>query len=348
LIFLKHFNSYPKNRRKLMKNTILSGIRATGRLHFGNYLGAVQNFVNFQRPENQCFYFVADWHTLTTLKETQHLQTNLIEMVKDYIAAGLDPEQSTIYAQSSVPEIAELSLYLGMVQPLGDLQRTPTFKELARKHPDNVNLGTISYPVLMAADILGPRANIVPVGEDQIPNVEMARELARRFNKLFGNIFIIPDMLENMVRVPGLDGDKMGKSESDNAIDINSDVDEIARRYRSRGITDTQRVRSNDPGDPLNRCKSVYPVHELVTEHEKETRRIAELCKGGMISCSECKKLLVGNIAKVLVPFQERRMDLAPKDAAIREMLHEGGKRARRVISNTTAMAREAIGIKAY
>lgn len=331
-----------------MSKTILSGIRATGRLHFGNYLGAVQNFVDFQKPEHQCFYFVADWHTLTTLKETQHLQSNLIEMVKDYVAAGLDPERSTIYAQSSVPEIAELSLYLGMVQPLGDLQRTPTFKDLARKHPDNVNLGTISYPVLMAADILGPRANLVPVGEDQIPNVEMARELARRFNKTFGNVFVVPDVLENMVRVPGLDGKKMGKSEADNAIDINSDMDTIAKRYRSRGITDTQRVRSDDRGDPLSRCKSVYPVHELVTQLEKETRSIARRCESGTISCSECKTLLVENIAKILVPFQEKRADLAPKDEVIKELLHEGGKRARSVISETTAMARDAIGIKVY
>ncbi len=134
-----------------------------------------------------------------------------------------------------------------MVQPLGDLQRTPTFKDLARMHPDNVNLGTISYPVLMAADILGPKANIVPVGEDQIPNVEIARELARRFNKTFGEVFVVPDMLENMVRVPGLDGNKMGKSEADNAIDINSDLDVIAKRYRTRGITDTQRVKSMTP-----------------------------------------------------------------------------------------------------
>lgn len=331
-----------------MTKTILSGIRATGRLHFGNYLGAVRNFVDFQKPENQCYYFVADWHTLTTLKDTEDLQSNLIEIVKDYVAAGLDPEKSIIYAQSSVPEIAELSLYLGMVQPLGDLQRTPTFKELARKHPDNVNLGTISYPVLMAADILGPRANIVPVGEDQVPNVEMARELARRFNRMFGEVFIVPEMLENMVRVPGLDGNKMGKSEADNAIDINSDIDAIAKRYRSRGVTDTQRVKPSDPGDPLNRCKSVYPVHELVTQGEKETRLIAGRCQTGKISCSECKTLLIENIAKILDPFRERRADLAPKDCAIREILHEGGKQARHVISQTVKNVRDAIGIKVY
>ncbi len=175
-----------------MSHTILSGIRATGRLHFGNFLGAVQNFVKFQQPGNTCLYFVADWHTLTTLDDAPKLRGNLIEIVKDYIAAGLDPEQSIIYAQSSVPELSELCLYLSMVQPLGELERVPTFKDLVRKNPDNVNLGLITYPVLMAADILGPKATLVPVGEDQVPNVEMARSIARRFNKHFGETFVVP------------------------------------------------------------------------------------------------------------------------------------------------------------
>lgn len=332
-----------------MSKIILSGIRATGRLHFGNYLGAVKNFVDFQTKDNECYYFVADFHTLTTKKDTDNLQLNLIEIVKDYIAAGLDPEKSTIYAQSSVPEIAELSLYLGMVQPLGDLQRTPTFKEMVRKYPDNINLGTISYPVLMAADILGPGANLVPVGSDQVPNVEMARELARRCNNRFGDdIFIVPELLQHMVRVPGLDGEKMGKSDSDNAIDINGDLAEIKKRYHSRGKTDTQRIRPTDPGDPRNRCKSVYPVHELITEGETLTRTIENKCKSGAISCSECKSILVQNIGKVLTPFQERRADLAPKDQFIKEVLHEGGKRARATIASTTAKVRDAFGISVY
>lgn len=331
-----------------MKKRVLSGIRATGRLHFGNYLGAVQNFVAFQNSEHDCYYFVADLHTLTTLKETDDLQSNLIEIIKDYIAAGLDPEKSTIYVQSSVPEITELSLYLGMIQPLGDLERTPTFKELVRKNPDNVNLGTVSYPVLMAADILGPCANIVPVGNDQVPNVEMARELARKFNKRFGKTFAVPEMLENMLRVPGLDGEKMGKSEADNAIDINADIDEIEKRYRTRGITDTQRVKVSDPGDPMNRCKSVYPVHEIVTPGEMEGRNIARQCKAGELPCGECKGLLVENIGNILIPFQEKRAELATKDEMIKEILHEGGKKARVKIAETTAKVRDAFGIVAY
>ena len=211
--------------------TVLSGIRATGHLHFGNFLGAVQNFVKFQQSGNTCLYFIADWHTLTTLENPEELRGNLVEIVKDYIAAGLDPEQSIIYAQSSVPEIAELCLYFSMIQPLGELERVPTFKDLVRKNPDNVNLGLVIYPVLMAADILGPKATLVPVGEDQVPNVEMARNIANRFNKRFGETLVVPEMMTQMIKVPGLDGAKMGKSEADNAININAPVEEIRDRY---------------------------------------------------------------------------------------------------------------------
>src|SRR3989344_6983132 len=253
-------------------NTILSGIRATGRLHFGNFMGAVRHFVEHQRPENRCMYFIADLHTLTTLRDPSELRGNVIEITKDYLAAGLDPEESIIYAQSSIPEIPELSLMLSMIQPLGDLMRIPTYRDLARKNPDNLNLGLITYPVLMAADILGPQATLVPVGEDQVPNAELARDLARRFNNRFGDLFPIPEMMHEMVKVVGLDGAKMGKSDGDNAIDISASIDDIRRRYLERGITDEQRKRRNDPGDPYNRCKSVYPVHELVTKGETETR----------------------------------------------------------------------------
>src|SRR3989338_7151681 len=194
--------------------TVLSGIRATGRLHVGNLLGAVQHFVRFQ--EDSCttgLYFVADLHTLTTLKNPDDMRRALREIVKDYLAAGLDPNKSIIYAQSSIPEIPMLSLLLSMVQPYGDLIRTPTFKELARKNPGNLNFGIVTYPVLMAADILGPRAALVPVGEDQVPNVELARSLARRFNERYGETLVIPEMMGEMVKVPGLDGAKMGKSD---------------------------------------------------------------------------------------------------------------------------------------
>lgn len=331
-----------------MGQTVLSGIRATGRLHFGNFLGAVQNFVKFQQQENTCLYFIADWHTLTTLENPEELRNNLMEIAKDYIAAGLDPEQSIIYAQSSVPEISELALYLGMIQQMGELQRIPTFKDLVRKNPDNVNLGLLSYPVLMAADILGPKATLVPVGEDQVPNVELARSIARSFNSRFGQTFVVPEMMQQMIRVPGLDGAKMGKSEADNAIDINSSTDIIRQRYLKKGITDIERKKVADSGDPYNRCQSVYAIHELVTPGETESREIAEACIAGKIGCIACKNKLVDNIANVLEPFRAARAELADKDDYVREVLHEGGKKARTLIHTTVESVRDKMGISIY
>lgn len=328
--------------------TVLSGIRATGRLHFGNFMGAVRHFVDHQRPGNRCMYFIADLHTLTTLKDPSELRGNVIEITKDYLAAGLDPESSIIYAQSSVPEIPELSLLLSMIQPLGELERIPTFKDLVRKNPDNVTLGLVTYPVLMAADILGPQATIVPVGEDQIPNLELARNMARRFNDRHGQTFVVPEMLKEMIKVPGLDGEKMGKSEADNAIDINAPIDVIRKRYMERGVTDPERTHVSKPGDPYNRCRSVYPLHELITPGESNSREIAKACMAASIGCAECKKRLVNSIATILEPFQERRAELAQKDDYAREVLHEGGKRARRIIQATVEQVRDKMGIIVY
>ena len=328
-----------------MSEVVLSGIRATGRLHFGNFLGAVRNFVKFQKTGNVCLYFIADWHTLTTLKDPEELRKNLVEIVKDYIAAGLDPEQSIIYAQSSVPEIAELSLYLSMIQPLGDLMRIPTYKELVRKNPNDINLGLVYYPVLMAADILGPKATLVPVGSDQEPNVELARELARRFNTRFGATFGIPEMMKEMVVVPGLDGSKMGKSDSDNSVDINAPIADIRQRYLSKGVTDTNRKRNTDSGDPYNRCQSIYRVHEIITEGEVETREIAKACISASIGCAQCKNKLVDNLAKLIEPFQAARAELSDKDEYIREVLYEGGKKARAIIAQTVSVVRDKMGI---
>ncbi|MDO8579439.1 MAG: tryptophan--tRNA ligase [bacterium] len=331
-----------------MSHIVLSGIRATGRLHFGNFLGAVTNFVKFQQQGNTCLYFIADWHTLTTLEDPEELRGNLIEIVKDYIAAGLNPEQSIIYAQSSVPEISELCLYLSMIQQMGELERIPTFKDLIRKNPDNVNLGLLTYPVLMAADILGPKATLVPVGEDQVPNVELAQSLARKFNYRFGDTFVVPEMMTQMIRVPGLDGNKMGKSESDNAIDISSPIADIRERYIKKGVTDIERKRASDPGDPYNRCQSVYAVHELVTSGETESREIATACLNAKIGCVECKHRLVDNIAKILGPFQEARAKLANRDDYIKEIIHEGGKKARAIIKATVEVVRDKMGIVVY
>lgn len=330
-----------------MSEVVLSGIRATGRLHFGNFMGAVRHFVNYQKPGNRCMYFIADLHTLTTLKNPDELRGNIIEIVKDYLAAGLDPNESVIYAQSSVPEIPELTLLLSMSQSLGDLERIPTFKDLVRKQPDNVSLGLVTYPVLMAADILGPQATLVPVGEDQRPNVELTRNLAERFNKRFGEVFVIPRLLMDMVKVPGLDGEKMGKSEADNAIDLGSPIDLIRQRYRTKGITDPNRKLASDPGDPFQ-CLSVYPLHEMITDGEMSSREIATLCRTAAIGCVDCKERLVKSIAAILEPFQERRRKLASKDAYVRDVLHQGGKVARGIIQGTLEAAREKMGLERF
>jgi tryptophanyl-tRNA synthetase len=332
-----------------MSEVILSGIRATGRLHFGNFIGAVRHFVDFQKPENQCFYFIADLHTLTTYTNPEELRKNLKEIVKDYLAAGLDPNNCTIYAQSSVPEIPMLSLLLSMLQPLGDLQVVPTYKELVRKNPENVSLGLITYPVLMAADIIGPKTTLVPVGRDQVPNIELARELVRRFNTLYGETLVMPSMMEQMDRVPGLDGGKMGKSEADNAIELSASREEIFERYKKKGVTDEQRKLRTDPGDPHNRCKSVYPLHALITPSEQGTSvEIARKCMAAEITCLECKGVLVDSIMHYLEPFQEKRRELANKDDLVTEILHEGGKKARKVIAETTAQVQDKMGIIVY
>lgn len=329
-----------------MSEIVLSGIRATGRLHFGNFLGAVQNFVRFQKPGNTCLYFIADWHTLTTLKDPEELRSNLVEIAKDYLAAGLDPTRSIIYAQSSVTELAELSLYLGMVQPFGELTRIPTYKELVRKNPNNINFGLITYPVLMAADILGPKATLVPVGEDQVPNVELARGLAEKFNARFGKTFTVPGMLPHMVKVPGLDGAKMGKSEGNNAIDINSSTEEIFQRYKKKGLTDRARIHRGDPGNP-KKCLSVYPVHQLVTV-EESLGGIRRGCTTGELTCLDCKRHLADNIGKMLEPFQEKRRDLENRTDYVIDVLHEGGKRARTIFQSTISDVRHKMGITVY
>jgi tryptophanyl-tRNA synthetase len=331
-----------------MSQVVLSGIRATGRLHFGNFLGAVRHFVEYERAGHDCLYFIADLHTLTTLKDPEEMRKHILEITKDYLATGLNPETSVIYAQSNVPELSELCLLLSMVQPLGDLQRIPTFKEKVRKHPDDVNLGLVTYPVLMAADILGPKATLVPVGEDQTPNIELVRSLARRFNERYGQTFDIPRYTTDMVKVPGLDGTKMGKSDADNAIDISLSMKEIGDLYKKKGQTDPLRIHADDPGSPYDRCRSVYPLHELITPGEKETTRIANKCIRGQIGCSACKDILIESITRVLEPFQARRAELADEDNFVQEILHEGAKKARARIQATVAEVRDRMGITIY
>lgn len=331
---------------QLKPQVVLSGIRATGKMHLGNYLGAMKNFVDLQNTEGyQCFYFVADYHTLTTNPDPNELKTNLPGIVLDYLAAGIDPTKSTLYAQSSVPELAELCLLIGMVTPIGELMRCPTFKEKARKQPDNVNHGLFTYPVLMAADILGPKADIVPVGEDQLPHVEITRFIASRFNNRYGEVFKLPEaLIEKAIRVPGLDGtDKMGKSEG-NTIDLSDSADVVWEKLRV-AVTDEKRERRIDPGRPY--LCNLYALHEFVSPKEL-VKEIDEGCRSAGIGCVECKKELAGNITAILDPLQQRRAKIAKDQDYIRQILHDGGQRARAVIQRTVNEVRDRMGLVMY
>jgi tryptophanyl-tRNA synthetase len=332
------------------KRVILSGIRATGRLHLGNYIGAIRKFVRLaEDPSNTCFFFIANLHTLTTFTDPKALKTNLIEVTLDYIAAGLDPERCTIYAQSSVPETCELNTLLTNLSPMGDLDRMPHFKEKARKkadgsYDDGTNAGLFQYPILMAADILGPLATHVPVGEDQEVHVEFARSLARRFNNRYRDLFPIPTVMSDSIRVPNLRGEgKMSKS-GDETVTLSDSRAEVERKIKA-AVTDPQRQRRNDPGDP-NVC-NIYTIHGYL-----DTPSISNLydgCRNASIGCGDCKHALVECLMKELDPIQERRKKLDQRgEERVREILHVGGMRARRRIRATVEAVKDAMGVPSY
>ncbi|MFH1030260.1 MAG: tryptophan--tRNA ligase [bacterium] len=330
----------------MSQKVVLSGIRATGKLHLGNYIGAMKNFVELQKSNAyKCLYFIADYHTLTTTPDPEALKSNLPQIALDYLAAGIDPEKSILYAQSSVPEIAELCLLLGMVMPIGELQRCPTFKEKAKKQPDNVNHGLFSYPVLMAADILGPRANLVPVGEDQLVHLEITRSIAQRFNSRYGETFPLPEALsEKAIKVPGLDGSpKMGKSD-ENTIDL-ADSPDVIRKKLSVAVTDPQRQRRSDPGRP-SKC-NIFTLHKFVS-NESLVTEIREGCKTAKIGCVDCKKRLCANISGVLESFQQRRGNLSKNLDYIRAILNKGGEQAREIVQATVTEVREKMGLRMF
>ncbi len=327
-----------------MKKVVLSGIRATGKLHLGNYLGAMRDFVRLQEEYN-CFFFIADYHTLTTETDPHRLRTHLPEIVMDYLAIGLDPEKCTIFAQSSVPEVTELSLLLSMVLPANDLLICPTFKEKQETQPQNVNAGLLFYPVLMAADILWPKANLVPVGKDQLPHIYLTQDIARRFNERFGDTFPKPEALQKeAIRIPGLDGsEKMGKSEG-NTIEL-VDTPETIRQKIAVAVTDYARKRRHDPGNPFE-C-NLYTIHEYISPNDI-VKKIREGCRTAAIGCVECKKILSEGIIKLLSPLQERRAKIAANPDLVREVLHKGGLRAREKAQKTVFEVREKMGLRQF
>lgn len=332
------------------KITVLSGIRPTGALHLGNYLGAVRECVRLtEDPQNNCHFFVADLHGITTRPDPQLLKRDRRLVVRDFLAAGLDPNQVTLFTQSSVPETCELAHILSCLTPVGELMRMHHFKEKRddlEGHGIEANLGLLSYPVLMAADILGPQANIVPVGDDQRQHVEIARNLAERFNKQYGELFPIPEpRIHTQKRVPSLAGEgKMSKSKEKGVIQLDERPEGVFKKLKVAPTDPARRTRT-DPGDP-NKC-NLYTLHGFVSS-EEELREVATGCQTAGITCYECKTLLAKNVSAVLNPMQERRREIeALGDRYIDEILYEGGRKARARIAETVARAKDLAGIPA-
>ena len=318
-------------------------MRPTGKLHLGNLHGALTNWKRLQE-EYECFFFVADWHALTSeYQETNFIKEFIWEMLIDWLSVGLDPNKSTLFIQSKLPEHAELHLIFSMITPIPWLERNPTYKEQIKElvEKDLNTYGFLGYPVLQAADILIYKANFVPVGVDQLPHVEITREIARRFNYLYKEVFPIPEpILTEMPKILGIDGRKMSKSYH-NAIYL-SDPPKVIREKTLQMFTDKTRLRKTDPGHP-DIC-NVFSFHKLYTLAEK-VNQIEEDCKKALIGCVECKKLLAENLIKGLAPIQEKRSYYQEHLEELKDIIDAGIKKARSVATTTLEEAKEAIGI---
>lgn len=325
-----------------MEKRVLTGYRPTGKLHIGHYYGNLVNMLNLQK-EYECFFFVADWHALTTTYEdTSNLQSDINDMVLDWVAAGLDPQKCVIYKQSDIPEVAELTIYLGMITPLSWLERCPTYKEQLQelKGREITTYGFLGYPVLMTADITVMRSELVPVGEDQLAHLELAREIARRFNYLYGNYFKEPKaLLSEGKRIPGIDGRKMSKS-YDNAIYLTDSPEVIQKKVRQM-ITDPQRIRRSDKGHP-DIC-DVFSLHRLYTP--ARLLEIAESCRDATIGCTDCKDLLARQLIDSLSGFQARRKELEKNPSLVKEIFREGTKKARPIAQETVREVRKKMNV---
>jgi tryptophanyl-tRNA synthetase len=325
------------------KKRILSGMRPTGPLHLGNFHGALANWVRLQ-DEFDCFFFIADWHALTTDYETTGNLSEFTRMMAvDWLSAGLSPDKATLFIQSHVKEHAELFLILSMLTPLGWLERNPTYKDQMAQltGKDISTFGFLGYPVLQAADIIMYKADLVPVGEDQIPHVEITREIARRFNHFYGPVFPEPQAkLTETPRILGIDRRKMSKSYN-NAIYL-ADSPEIILETAKKMITDPQRARKTDPGDP-DVC-NVFSFHKLYTV-AAEVAAINTDCRKAGIGCIECKKKLAESLKNGLAPIQERRAYYVDRPQLVDDIIREGTDRARLVAQKTMDEVRTAIGI---
>ncbi len=325
------------------KKRILSGMRPTGPLHLGNLHGALLNWIDMQ-DKYDCFFFIADWHALTSdYENTGKISGFVREMMIDWLSVGLSPEKSTLFVQSHVKQHAELFLLLSMITPVPWLERNPTYKDqiVQLSSKDLSTFGFLGYPVLQAADIIMYKANGVPVGIDQVPHVEITREIARRFNHLYGKVFPEPDsILTQTPKILGTDRRKMSKSYN-NAIYL-ADSPDIIRKTVATMITDPQRARKSDPGNP--EVCNVFEFHKIYTDSQTR-QNIDKQCRGAQIGCVECKKIMAENLIKALEPIREKRHYYTAKPDLVEEIIESGSNTAREVARQTMEQVLKAIGI---
>ncbi len=327
----------------MSEKRVLSGMRPTGPLHLGHLHGVLENWLKLQE-EYQCFYFVADWHALTTEYENpQKIPSFSKELLLEWLTVGLNPERSVLFVQSAIKEHAELHLLFSMFTPVSWLERNPTYKDMIRelKQKDLATYGFLGYPVLQAADILIYKAHKVPVGVDQLPHLELTREIARRFNYLYQTeVFPLPEpLLSEVPKVPGTDGRKMSKSFG-NAIFLTDDEATVRQKILSM-VTDTERPRKSDPGDPENRCVA-FNLIRLYFEPEEQAE-IVEACKAAQLGCKECKKKLAEKVIQSLRPLWEKRQELEARPGIFEEIVAAGNEKARQFARKTLAEAKEAL-----
>jgi tryptophanyl-tRNA synthetase len=331
------------DRNENQKPRVLSGMRSTGKLHLGNYVGALANWVKLQ-DKYECFFFVADWHALTTdYADTSRLKENSLQVLLDWLAAGLDPERCTMFIQSHVPQHAELHLLLSMITPLGWLERVPTYKEQREniKEKDLGTYGFLGYPVLQSADIVIYKASYVPVGEDQVPHVELTREIVRRFNSFYGDVFPEPQpLLTPAPKLPGTDGRKMSKSYG-NTIML-TDPEPVVRQKLKTMVTDPARIRRTDPGNP-DVC-SVGDLHKIFSDQET-IGKVDVGCRTAGIGCIECKSWAANALVQLLNPMQERRRKYEQNPRLAWDIIDAGGARASKICDGTMNDVRQAMNL---
>ena len=315
-------------------------MRPTGRFHLGNYLGAARNWVELQN-QYECFYFIADYHALTTEPDGHKVEDKVFDLTADLIAVGVDPERSVVYQQSKIPEVTELSLLLSMVTPLSWVQRTPTFKEMARKHPDNVNLGLLSYPVLQGADIVIVKGAGVPVGKDQLAHLELIREVVRKFNRTYAPVFPEPRaLLTETPLVKGTDGKQRMSKTIGNIVGVTDEPRVIEKQVLSM-VTDVKRVYKTQPGHP--RTCNVCAFYKFFFD---DWEHYWDLCRKAKIGCHEKKRLLAERIIETFRPFREVRAELSPE--LITRILDGGSEKAAEMARQTMVEVRNAVGLPAY